>query len=1286
MDKFKPTTLLLLLTVWISVMSADFDDVGLPLITHFSQEDYKAHHANWDIHQADNGLIYIANGNGLLEYDGETFNHYYSPSKTGVRDIELVGDQIHIGTLNNIGYYQPNVKGVLQYHSLNDYVDKENYPFGEIYSVKSYKDKVIYKSMGYFFIWDGISITTVADETNSYVKTIEVNELLYTKLLGDENIYTLDLNSQKLLKQTGWKLPKDSQVKDIELGKNGELIFFTAHSGIYKQQGEVLNLVDGVLEKNVFIYDAIKTNNELFYVATINAGLFILSDELKVVKNYKDIHGLKISQIAAILQDKQNNIWTVGYNGLNVMRPPDEVSTYAKADNMYGFGFANIQGKPSFLGKRILQLQNNTENPLYPPTFESIGDVEGIKNSLDYKDKTFLCTNNGLYLIKVGDNQITEKQLVFDKTQYVFDIAATDDFEHVFISTNLGVFQIKNKGGEWESELIQGLDFELNNLEVENNEFLWVGSRTSQLYKLKINGINSNSQSLVKFDEKDGLGKNLVIPFKLSSGMVFGTNDGTMRFSKTENKLQSVDSLPEIFNQKDLAVEMMYEDQNQNIWYTINNHQGFINKGTGKWQQDDRLFNYFPPRFNSHYVSLKDKVLWFMQTGGEMFRMDVERTTNLAEISPLYVRELKNINTDETILSGTINQVENEFDFSSNSIRVRYALADYATPNRAMYRTKLNGSQNPQWSSWTSETYKDFTELRGNDYILEVQAKDAFGRITPSTELSFTVLPPYYLATKALVVYFIFGILILIFLTWLVLKIRTNKLIQENARLDQLVKNKTQHLNSKAMDLELVQKAKDRFFTNFSHELRTPLSLIMAPIEQVQAKHYHHLLDVAMSNANKLKHQINRIFDLGHLNDPVIKLQTEYCDVCEITLEVTQEFEPWAEKHEQLIKTTFPKKAVYTLLDPEKYQAVISNLISNAIKYSGAGAEIQVSILGNKKEISVAVKDNGPGIPNKLIPRLFERFQADESHNISQQTSVGVGLAYALEIMRTHEGDLQLLSGNQGAEFLCKLPVLDKPHEINYVNNSEEIKLAQEDHPVLMVVEDNDELREVLTKILSEAYVVYEFGLATDALKQVQHIMPDAIISDVMMPELDGVSFTKKLRELEICKTTPIILLTAKVAQSDIHLGLEAGATDYMLKPFSPKELLLRVQNHIHTIHAIRQGIKVDGGLKDSRSEFLKALDGSIVQSIKEGSLTTSQLAKNMFMDRTTLFRKIKKETNQSPTQYLMEFRLNLAKKQLKQQHNSISEVAYFCGFDSLSYFSTCFKKQFKINPSEYIS
>ncbi len=1275
----------------------DFEDSGLPIITNFTQENYDAHHASWDIEQANNGLIYISNGNSLIEYDGEEFNRYLSPNQTTIRDIAIVEDKIYAATINTIGYYQANNIGVMQYHSLDEFIDAKHKPFDDTFSITAFKDKVIYKAIGHIFIWNGKELRTVIEKTKSKVKIIKSNDKLYIKLYGDVVVYSLDLEAENIFKPTNWRLPEKAQIKSIVADKNGDKVFFTAHFGVFKQNGEELVQIENLLDEKVFIYDVIKTNGGYYYVATINSGLFILSEDFKLLKNYHDIHGLNNSQIMAVMQDNQNNIWMVGNKGINFMRPPNEVSSYIQEDNVYAFNFVDIQGKPSFVGKKIQQLKDNIENYLYPPAFTAFGEIEGISHALDYGEQTFLATNTGLFLVKIVDGQMLEQKLIFDKTRFIFDIAATDDLKTVFFSTDIGVFYLENIDNEWYSRQIKGLNFEVFNIEVEDNQVLWVGSRTSELYRLEIANMNTKGQILQSFTQKDGLGANVVVPNKLNSGIFFGTNDGVLYYSKKDEKLHIADDWPNIFNTKNASVGRLYQDTQQRIWYTIDGLTGYIRKVQGVWENHKDLFNYFPNRSINNYVNIKENILWFMQTGGEIFRMNIDKVENLAETSPLYIRKIQDLVNEVTIKTGIVHHLDQVLGVESNSIRVSYALVDFATPNKAHYRTKLNGSRSPHWSKWTTETYKDFTELRGGDYVLEVQAKDGFGRITNSTKLDFNVLPPFYLSNTALIIYVLLSLTLLVITAWLVQRWRTRKLKAHNIELESLVDRKTIEIQGHVKELEQQQELKTRFFTNVSHELRTPLSLIILPLQKLIQSNQKNLdieskelLSLSLKNANGMKQLVNEVLDISRFEDKSMPIVVRKNNLVEFVEHISEQFKPWARDNKQNIKLVIPSDKIKMYFDRQMFDKIISNLLTNAIKYSGENSTIIVSFFSTQDKVGFIIKDDGVGIAKEHCQQVFERyFQSDNNSN--NYDSSGIGLAFVKEIVELHNGTIELISDKGlGCEFiLCFKP--GKEH-FSFINQQLEqrdnqIQTHSSDTAVVMIVEDNTDLRNFISQSLSVNYTVIQAINGTDALQVLDHELPDLIISDIMMPQMDGIEFLQKLRQIEMFKTIPFFLLSSKSSQIDTQLGLQYGADDYLTKPFDMDELLLRVSNMINSRKLIRQQVleqlnEIKQQPNNLVSEFEKKLRHIVLDNISDSELNVNNLAGIFGLERSAFYRKSKKELNISPSKYIHLVRLETAKELLEKQHISISEAAYATGFESLSYFSKSFKIKYGHAPS----
>ena len=1277
----------------------EFREVGLPMVTNFTEDDYFAHHTNWDISQADNGLVYIANGNGLLEYDGVKFYLYESPNKTTIRDIEIVDDKIYAGTINTLGYYQKNKKGIMEYHSLTHFIDEQYLPIGDIYSINEFEGKVVFKAVGHFFIWDGESIKTFVDKSNSRVKAVKNEEHLYTKLYSDKAVYSVDLTSENILKATSWELPEKAQIKNIFTMEDGSKVFFTAHFGIYQQKGNELVHLKDSLTGQTFIYDVIKTDDGNYYVATINSGLFVLSNDFKILRNYQDIHGINNSQIMSLMKDRQNNIWMAGNKSIGFMRPPNEVSRYAQDKNIYAFNFSNIHGVPSFVGRKIQQLQDSKTNPLYPPSFSAFGDVEGVSETMDYGDQTFLVTNNGLYLAKIKDGKMLEHELIFDKTKFVFDIEATDDLKHIFFSTDLGVFRLIKQDNHWQAIPIKGLDFEVNKILVQGNDTLWIGSRTSELYRLEIPNINTDKQILDSFNEKDGLGSNVVNPFKLDSGMVFGTNDGTISYSLLDKSLHPTKGLPNIFSTKDQAVEILYQDEANRIWYSIGGQKGYVQKIGSQWKNHQNMFNYFPDRSIKGYISVNPDILWFMQTGGDIFRMDVNKVENIAKLAPLYIRQTQNAITEDVIQFGIVNTINEELNFDSNSIRVSFALVDFATPGKTLYRSKLIGSNNPQWSKWTHETYKDFIDLRGNDYVLEVQAKDGFGRITDSTSMAFKVLPPFYLSRSALIIYALLALATLIVTAWLVQRWRTKKLKAHNVELASLVNKKTIEIQGHIEELEQQQELKTRFFTNISHELRTPLSLIILPLQklilsnqQQLNKESQDLLTLSLKNANGMKELVNQVLDVSRFEQKSMPILVQKNNLISFVKNIVQQFDEWADENKQQIKLVNQKDELTLYFDRQMMEKIISNLLSNAIKYSGNNSIITVSFKQNDSGVDVIIKDNGIGIVKDKCEQVFERYFKHEENKTDYDSS-GIGLAFVREMVELHHGQISLKSDTgQGCEFTLTFQNGHKhfssiEHRVQSEAAFDDNQSHVEDTATIMLVEDNTDLREFVSKYLSLEYHVIQAINGVDALQTLTHELPDLIISDIMMPQMDGIEFLQKLREQAKFKTVPFFLLSSKSTPSDTQMGLQYGADDYLVKPFEMDELLLRVKNMINSRKLIRTQVKqhlseIKHKNKAKIGSYEKKIRNVILDNLHDSGFNVNSMAEELGMERSALFRKVKKELNISPSKYIQQIRLEIAKELLINDSLSVSEVAYSSGFESLSYFSKQFKIKYGYSPS----
>ena len=532
------------------------------------------------------------------------------------------------------------------------------------------------------------------------------------------------------------------------------------------------------------------------------------------------------------------------------------------------------------------------------------------------------------------------------------------------------------------------------------------------------------------------------------------------------------------------------------------------------------------------------------------------------------------------------------------------------------------------------------------------------------------------------------------------------------------IKKMTRHAKrviSIAEEKEKIMRMKDRFFANVSHEFRTPLTLTIAPLKDLHQQREFlntsgkYLVNTALSNALDLMGLVDRLLDIQKLETDTFPLSISKVNLNKLIYSIINQLTNWSLDHYQTLK--FIKNNtndVYVYCDIKEVKKVITNLISNAIKYSGQYCEINISIDQNPDWVQVHIKDNGVGIDQDIQELIFERYYQGHSQQHLLEAGTGIGLAYVKDMMELHHGSVNLSSEiNKGSQFtLCfkqgfhhynydeivsseeKSVLKDKGAAIKFeqtisLNNPQNI----DEMPSVLIVEDNNELRHFLEYKFKEIYKVYVASNGRDGLEKTRFIIPDIIISDVMMPEMDGIEMMKLIRETKELATIPIILLTAKSGQEDKIEGLQTGADHYLVKPFDFDELLARVERLIVArktlIDYSEHLIKGDAG--SIKTEFQEKLDAIIFAHIADKQLNVEKLSDMMFLDRSTLYRKIKNSFDMTPVAYIRKVRMDFALNLLKNKKLTVSETAYACGFESLSYFSKQFKKTHGTSPSDVL-
>lgn len=537
-----------------------------------------------------------------------------------------------------------------------------------------------------------------------------------------------------------------------------------------------------------------------------------------------------------------------------------------------------------------------------------------------------------------------------------------------------------------------------------------------------------------------------------------------------------------------------------------------------------------------------------------------------------------------------------------------------------------------------------------------------------------------------------------------------------------------------AEKLAELDHVKTRFFTNISHEFRTPLTLLTGPLEAIRQKYPQEgLIPMMQRNVGRLQSLINQLLDLSKLEAGELKIEAQNGDIVQFFSYVFSSFESLAQSQNIHFNVTQNRRSLEAHFDADKLEKITTNLLSNAFKFTPVSGRITVDIQysiptlnGREKNNSsienegawaiITVSDNGIGIDAQRLPRIFDRFyQVDDTAQRNYE-GTGIGLALVKELVDILKGKITVSSQiNQGTTFQVELPLKNPIREapvylpktipvaeIALMLPTKEISAVAkyhsiEDQPVVLIVEDNPDLRLYLISIFDSYYQILEAADGQQGLEIALKTVPDIVVTDLMMPRLDGFGLCKSLKTDERTSHIPVVLLTAKATLSDRLEGLELGADDYLQKPFNREELLVRVKNLLQQRALLRQKFSLIATLSSQEPSAIpdnipQVLDTQFIQKVRrvveahlgESSFEIEDLCKELGMSRTNLHRKLKALTDSSATEFIRKIRLERAAQLLQEGKNSVSEVAYQVGFESLSYFSKTFQEQFGTLPSEY--
>ncbi|MBD2757415.1 hybrid sensor histidine kinase/response regulator transcription factor [Spirosoma validum] len=636
---------------------------------------------------------------------------------------------------------------------------------------------------------------------------------------------------------------------------------------------------------------------------------------------------------------------------------------------------------------------------------------------------------------------------------------------------------------------------------------------------------------------------------------------------------------------------------------------------------------------------------------------------------------------------------ELELPYDQNFLTVRFAVAQYNKPEKNRFRYQLEGLTN-QWVE-TTQPEAVYTNLPSGHYLLKLNASNTSGLWSPHVRtLSVRIHPPYWATWWA---YMVYG-LIVFCIAYVVLRSYINRLrLQQNLAFQE---RETQQLRT-------IDEMKTRFFSNVTHEFRTPLTLILTPTQQLKQKYAdtddQRRLGVIERNAYQLLEMINQLLDLSKLEANAMPVLRSVGNLSEFIEETVNSFREEAD-HLRIELDYQPQLMGDYLFDRAKLERIIYNLVSNALKFSRAGDRVVVTVQqANDGLVQLIVTDTGIGIAPEQVPYIFNRFyQADDSLTRSQE-GTGIGLALVKELVEVQAGTILVNSQlGVGTSFTIRLPYQPAfigqpvPKAINTNQGSQPIPASQPtaESPLILLVEDNNDLAEFISQSLPAWYQIERASNGAQGLDIAIERMPDLVLSDVLMPVMDGYTLCEKLKADPHTSHIPVVLLTAKNTLANRVKGLGLGADDYITKPFHVAELQLRIQNLLNNRQQLRDWIRhslsdldqvVSTDELAQSDPFLGRFYTILSNHLNDSEFGITQLSQEIGMSRASLYRKLEALSSLPVNELIQHYRLKRATEYLRDGQ-SITATAYLVGFSSPSYFSRSFRKLYNLTPSEFIT
>lgn len=888
------------------------------------------------------------------------------------------------------------------------------------------------------------------------------------------------------------------------------------------------------------------------------------------------------------------------------------------------------------------------------------------------------------------------------------------------VSEEAGEITFKNKYNGFKHYPPYGLYMEVRSIAEDENGRIWVGT-TDGLMSFDGN-FNSPEEIVFETYREQSASSNIAdndiyVLYKDADSQIWVSvfGGGLNKLIKYDDVLRrpifKTYGMREGLN-TDVIVSIV-EDDKKNLWLATESGLSRFDKKTEHFRNYDKYDGFLNITMeegsalrtlnNDLWLGCREGILVFNPEKLESFNMDYQTYIVDFKISN---KELWNFK-DNPIIQESIKYAEAiTLKYDQSMFAIEFTALNYFNPNRVSYKYILEGYEK-EWHFNGKNRIASYTNVPPGKYIFRIQSVDEADpeRLSERT-LQITILPPWWKSWWAYCIYIILGAVLLFFgirLALLLMKMKNDIYIEQK-----------------------LSELKIKFFTNISHELRTPLTLIKGPIQELKDKEKLspkglQYVDLMEKNTDQMLQLVNQILDFRKIQNGKMRLHVSKMNLNVMMNSFHKEFQILAEENEIDYAFHLTDEPIMLWADKERLGIVVRNVISNAFKFTPSGGRIFVSIgiTDDGKKCYIRVEDSGVGIEQSKLSEIFERFSQAENARGAYYQGTGIGLALSKEIMSLHHGSIIAESQQQkGAAFVIEL-LLGKNHykssevdfyvsdndkiaeEHSHTETSGAVEQTDEDYadsslPTLLLVEDNKDLASLVKLQLEDKFNVYTANNGVEGLKKVHLYHPDIVVTDQMMPEMDGIEMLQHIRKDFQISHIPVIILTAKNDDEAKTNAISQGANAYITKPFSKDYLIARVEQLLRERKLFRERVwqQQENQETDSYEQYLVKKDVQLLDKIHKVieenmdncDFNIDTIASSIGLSRSAFFKKLKSLTGLAPVDLVKEIRLNKSIELLKNTDMSISEVAYAVGFKDSGYYSKCFRKKYNQTPREYMN